>query len=800
MAKGGGTYSDEKQTTIDGGVIKTDTLYTDNLIFGEQVTSPDTSSSNTPSVDTSTYIKKDGAAQLAKGKFKVSTEGYITNIFPKDTEDGRTQYQTTFTTNVDGTNLKYEDAVAQSLARIHVGKEADGENRIFSGLTSLDPAQSDVMNTTITTLDQTVHTIGTATGSYTTTEAADKVTRAMAAEGTKSNTVTETVGSVSRMMKEGANSLTATQSVGNGVVSDVTSLTDSKGKASSSLKGNEAATSVADKSGNIGTTTLTGSQAKTELKKGANSTSVTTTIDAGTVFENSKQNTAFVEGGATNTTIKGNTITTGQITTDKLIIRGGSSNGGADGIGNQTSGELVLAGDGTFSSKAANADKTLSSELSNTYNGVVAEASDSTYIGKSDVTAKQVTNGVMSKEGDAVNVSTIHSVGDDNKATLTETVKDAAGTNLVTKTSTMETASITTPDASNVTTKTATSEESTLTKGQAKNTLVRDMTQFNMGVTDGAGKAVSFNNSLTDGSVLTAKDGANVNTFANSATQQAMTITDGTNRNAIVHTAKASTQTITDGTKTATVTTDTTGITVQSNGNTAQLSGDDVVINKGTTNEIKLSDIGDVKKIADELKGSGAANLVDMVNTEHDQRVAADNQLNQRITKLNQQVDRVGALAAAMSTLEPLPYDKEAPTSVNAAVGTYKGSTAVAIGVNHYNSQDTMLTFKVGKSGSDTMVGFGASFRVGRKNPAQIIEDERAKAEKQVAAAQERALAAHRLYEQTIKALEDAKKVAEESKNIQITEAAKAEADAQARLQEVKDKQNKDLAPTYKVK
>ena len=167
---------------------------------------------------------------------------------------------------------------------------------------------------------------------------------------------------------------------------------------------------------------------------------------------------------------------------------------------------------------------------------------------------------------------------------------------------------------------------------------------------------------------------------------------------------------------------------------------------------------------------------------------------------VDDKVDRVGALAAAMSTLEPLPYDKDAPTSINAAVGTYKGESAVAIGVNHYSNQDTMLTFKIGKSGSDTMAGFGASFRIGRKSPQQIIENERAKAERQVAAAQERALAAHRLYEQTVKALEEAKKIAEENQQLQIQEAAKSEQAAKDRLEQVKAQQNKDLAPSYQVK
>ena len=76
---------------------------------------------------------------------------------------------------------------------------------------------------------------------------------------------------------------------------------------------------------NVGTATSTVTDGK--ITDNVGDASVTTTTN-GTVFESKNQNTPFVEGGATNTTINGNTITTGQITTDKLVITG---NGDADG-------------------------------------------------------------------------------------------------------------------------------------------------------------------------------------------------------------------------------------------------------------------------------------------------------------------------------------------------------------------------------------------------------------------------------------------------------------------------------------
>lgn len=766
---GTGTYSNKRVTTITGGKVTTDTLYVDSLIFGESISTNDP----TTPTDTGNYIRVDGSASLANGKFKVSQDGYVTNIFPHATDDGYDQYLTTFTTNQYGVNLSYEDKTAQTLSSISVGTDANGRaNSIVSGLTSTDPTLLNTKNVTTTLIDKTTHVVASETASNTAVQTADKTASSLAsADGTKSIESAQSISGTNvtdtSTMKNGSNTITNSQTVAANKATSSTVVKDTNGTASNTLTGGQATTAVTDTSGK--------------------SSTITTTADGGTVFTNSNANTPFVNGGATTTTIKGNTITTGQITTDKLVITGNHSDGsdGQGNGGNTPGGAVVIAGDGTFSSMVAGVDNTgKTSELSNTVNGVVASASDGTYTGKSNVTATNVTNGVSNTDG-TIESSTVNNVDENGNATLTNTIKDAAGTNINTETSTASAKTITGlgDNAGKVASQTLNLDQAQtkLANGDSSNTVTRELAKTS---------DILMNGTKTNSLIRTLDDST-------------MSISDGTNTNTILHNATSSTQTFSNGSKTSTITTNSDGMTVNTNGKTATVSGEDVVIKKGTSEEVKLSDLGKVQKIVDGLKpvdGSDNTTVVDSLNTEYQQRVAADEALNNRVTKLNQQVDRVGALAAAMSTLEPLPYDKDAPTSINAAVGTYKGESAVAIGVNHYSNQDTMLTFKIGKSGSDTMAGFGASFRIGRKSPQQIIENERAKAERQVAAAQERALAAHRLYEQTVKALEEAKKIAEENQQLQIQEAAKSEQAAKDRLEQVKAQQNKDLAPSYQVK
>jgi hypothetical protein len=75
---------------------------------------------------------------------------------------------------------------------------------------------------------------------------------------------------------------------------------------------------------------------------------------------------------------------------------------------------------------------------------------------------------------------------------------------------------------------------------------------------------------------------------------------------------------------------------------------------------------------------------------------------------------RSGALAAALTGIMPLDYDSGARTQFGIGVGSYHGNTAMAVGINHYVNDSTLLNAGMAFSGSDTMYRGGVTFRFGR--------------------------------------------------------------------------------------
>jgi len=74
-------------------------------------------------------------------------------------------------------------------------------------------------------------------------------------------------------------------------------------------------------------------------------------------------------------------------------------------------------------------------------------------------------------------------------------------------------------------------------------------------------------------------------------------------------------------------------------------------------------------------------------------------------------VDKVGAMAAAISGLAPLSYDPRQPTNAAFAFGTYSGENAFALGIYHYTHQDVLLNAAYAFSGHEKMARFGLTIR-----------------------------------------------------------------------------------------
>ena len=118
------------------------------------------------------------------------------------------------------------------------------------------------------------------------------------------------------------------------------------------------------------------------------------------------------------------------------------------------------------------------------------------------------------------------------------------------------------------------------------------------------------------------------------------------------------------------------------------------------------------------------------IDTEIADRKAEVSRLDGRIDKLNDNVQKVGAMAAAIANLHTMGYDPEAPTEIAVGVGQYRDKTGLALGAFHYPNRDFMLSFNVSTAGDEFMGGIGATWRFGRKSPEELRQAEAEKAAK----------------------------------------------------------------------
>ena len=162
------------------------------------------------------------------------------------------------------------------------------------------------------------------------------------------------------------------------------------------------------------------------------------------------------------------------------------------------------------------------------------------------------------------------------------------------------------------------------------------------------------------------------------------------------------------------------------------ITNKDVTINKGTENEISLSQMGKVDNIDKELQsnsnydGTVVGGLNAEANIRREQVSVLNNRVNSlenRIGNVEERIDKVGAMAAAIANLRTMGYDPEAPTEIAVGIGQYKSETGLALGVFHYPNEDFMLSASLSTSGDEVMGGIGATWKLGRKTEAEKAQD-----------------------------------------------------------------------------
>lgn len=228
-------------------------------------------------------------------------------------------------------------------------------------------------------------------------------------------------------------------------------------------------------------------------------------------------------------------------------------------------------------------------------------------------------------------------------------------------------------------------------------------------------------------------------------------------------------------------------------GNATRIDSSDVSIGSATEPDkrINLSDLGQIDELDKEIRDNevyksnktavGGINAEAAIRRGEVERL--DNRISEEVTRLdgrindvNDRVNKVGAMAAAIASLKSIGYDPQAPSEFSIGLGQYKGETGVAMGFFHYPNKNFMINVSLSTAGGETMGGIGATWRFGHKSPQKLLEEQReAQAKKELAAAEKYQAAAKFAKE----AQERAEYAAKLARQAQVSaDNAKAAADA----------------------
>ncbi|WP_443682485.1 YadA-like family protein [Phascolarctobacterium succinatutens] len=717
----------ETETTIDGGVITTDTLNVQRIELGEKLV--DTTGSTI--TDSSIYLDHDGSFGAAKGAFQIDKDGQVKNNI---TVSGADASETTFTSSKTGITAKYRKGTGTATSGLTIEDNHAALNA--SGGVALD-------------LKDKTATLGIGTDSLTTYT---------------SDTIESKVGTTTVTTKSGG-------------------TTFGDGTANNTLINGSSITSTKD-----GTfTTINGSSVRSY-----NSATGAGHLNGATLnlWKDSDNATYMTAGGATftkdgkTTIISGDTITTGTLNV-KDIVLGGTM---YDATGHPLDGKLSIGNDGHLRAANGNFDVKDDGTFKNTVGNTTLQTDTTGASMKFDNNA--TTGGIKSEVAVADDSAKI-SAG----ASSIEVKNDGITNNGVT-TFNGTTGTTTKIDGGTITTNHLITDKLTITgSGNAEGLDPSDPDyrgsiafggngSITSNIKDGT-KEVTFKTDKT-GTFTEAKDGSNVTTNTVNAQGNTNVVTDGTNTSTATQTATSIGGVVTNGTVKMSQELTADGVKFEQTGyDEVNIAKGDVTVknnrNTATPNqEVHLSDLGSLNNLDGELAArdeyTDNKTAVGAINAEAGIRREEVTRLDGRINDVNDRVNKVGAMAAAIASLKSIGYDPQAPSEFSIGLGQYKGETGVAMGFFHYPNKNFMINVSLSTAGGETMGGIGATWRFGHKSPQKLLEEQReAQAKKELAAA-EKYQAAAKLAKEAQERAEYAAKLARQA---QVSaDNAKAAADA----------------------
>lgn len=710
-------------TTIGPNKITTKTLDVEDIILRNEMKDGTGATIN---------IKgSDGSMSVAKGKFKVDDKGQVTNHI---TATGAAAADTIFTTSEIGIDATFQKT----------GETASSGLKIDYNHAALNASGGAALG-----LKDKTATLGIGTDSLTTYT---------------SDTIKSKVGSTTVTTKSGG-------------------TTFGDGTANNTLINGSSITSTKD-----GTfTTINGSSVRSY-----NSATGAGHLNGATLnlWKDSDNATYMTAGGATftkdgkTTIISGDTITTGTLNV-KDIVLGGTM---YDATGHPLDGKLSIGNDGHLRAANGNFDVKDDGTFKNTVGNTTLQTDTTGASMKFDNTA--TTGGIKSEVAVADDSAKI-SAG----ASSIEVKNDGITNNGVT-TFNGTTVTTTKIDGGTITTNHLITDKLTITgSGNAEGLDPSDPDyrgsiafggngSITSNIKDGT-KEVTFKTDKT-GTFTEAKDGSNVTTNTVNAQGNTNVVTDGTNTSTATQTATSIGGVVTNGTVKMSQELTADGVKFEQTGyDEVNIAKGDVTVknnrNTATPNqEVHLSDLGSLNNLDGELAArdeyTDNKTAVGAINAEAGIRREEVTRLDGRINDVNDRVNKVGAMAAAIASLKSIGYDPQAPSEFSIGLGQYKGETGVAMGFFHYPNKNFMINVSLSTAGGETMGGIGATWRFGHKSPQKLLEEQREEQAKKELAAAEKYQAAAKLAKEAQERAEYAAKLARQA---QVSaDNAKAAADA----------------------
>lgn len=734
-----------KQTTIDGDAITTDTLKANKLILGA-------------SGDTTVEVDKDGSLIAAKGKFKVDKDGALkaANGAFNVAKDGKT----TFTKDADnlssinGGNIwakatDIADNTSSELTHDYKGLHIKGNKSGQKSAFDFDTASG----------------IGTFTGQdNSTTQINGSAIRSEKIDGTAgkldgenltlykdpNNQTTMSAGKATFTGAAGEKGGKVTTINGGTISTDTLNverinlgedILDSNGTPHGSNLSMDKQGNFSAAGGNFKVTGGSGAD------KGAFTNTVgNTTLQTGTTGASMKfDNTAATDGVTSEVTVEANkaTVAAGE----KASFVAAADNGGTATItgGTQT---VTTTDKGTVFENSAH--KT----------AFVDNGATNTIINGNEITTGKITTDQLVITGKGNADGNGGSIAFGGNGTIKSDIND--GTTNGKNTSFETTLNGVNTKVTNGTTTT----ENKVTAAGNSNTVKQDDThksEFNQGLT-------SIGGVVTNGEIKVAQklDGA----------------------------TGLLTNEVTDANGSSKLEQSGTGLTYTDSAkpdNATRIDSSDVSIGSATNDKdrINLSDLGQIDDLDQEIRDNevyknnetavGGINAEAAIRRGEVERL--DNRISEEVTRIdgrindvNDRVNKVGAMAAAIASLKSIGYDPQAPSEFSIGLGQYKGETGVAMGFFHYPNKNFMINVSLSTAGGETMGGIGATWRFGHKSPQKLLEEQREEQAKKELAAAEKYQAAAKLAKEAQERAEYAAKLARQA---QVSaDNAKAAADA----------------------